>query len=68
MRIVKTSTLKAFYAEYPQAEQPFKAWIQEAKKESWKQPHDIKKIYRSADILPDNWVVFNIGVVLDKLR
>ena len=36
------------------------AWWAEAKQAQWKTPQDILERYRSADILPDNRVVFNI--------
>lgn len=33
----------------------------EARKDEWRTPSDIKRLYRTADILPGNRVVFNIG-------
>lgn len=36
------------------------AWFKEAEKAFWKSPSDIKKQYRSASIIADNRVVFNI--------
>ena len=37
------------------------AWNAEAKAAAWKTPRDIKRRFRSADILPGNRVVFDIG-------
>lgn len=37
------------------------AWLDEAEDAQWKTPQDIKERYRSADILPGNRVVFDIG-------
>ena len=37
-----------------------KSWADEVKKASWKQPAEIKEQYRSASILKNRRVVFNI--------
>lgn len=37
-----------------------KAWFEEATNASWNQPSDIKERYRSASILKNRRVVFNI--------
>ncbi|WP_375657342.1 type II toxin-antitoxin system HigB family toxin [Bartonella sp. CM120XJJH] len=60
MKIVKISTLQTFWARYPDAEQPLKAWVDEAKNAQWRSPHDIKEKYKNASILKNNRVVFNI--------
>ncbi len=52
--------LRAFWLQHPDAEQPLKAWFEEASKASWTQPSDIKAQYRSASILKNRRVVFNI--------
>ncbi|MBI3154840.1 MAG: type II toxin-antitoxin system HigB family toxin [Burkholderiales bacterium] len=60
MRVVAVATLRAFWLRHQDAEQPLKAWFEEASKASWKQPSDIKAQYRSASILKIRRVVFNI--------
>ncbi len=60
MRVVAVGTLRAFRLQQPDAEQPLKAWFEEASKASWTQPSDIKAQYRSASILKNRRVVFNI--------
>lgn len=60
MRVIAVATLKAFRQRHPAAEQPLKAWFEEASKASWTQPADIKIQYRSASILKNRRVVFNI--------
>ncbi|WP_416777503.1 type II toxin-antitoxin system HigB family toxin [Xenorhabdus budapestensis] len=60
MKIISVASLKAFGEMYPDAEQPLRAWLDEAKKASWKTPADIKAQYRNASILKNNRVVFNI--------
>lgn len=60
MRVIAVSTLRAFWERYPDAEQPLKAWYEEATSVSWSQPADIKAQYRSASVLKNRRVVFNI--------
>ena len=60
MRVMAESTLRAFWERYPDAEQPLKAWYEEATIASWSQPADIKARYRSASVLKNRRVVFNI--------
>lgn len=60
MRVIAVATLKAFWQRHPDAEQPLKAWFEEASNASWAKPSDIKAQYRSASILKNRRVVFNI--------
>ena len=62
MRIISVKTIKDFWGndKYRDAEQPLKAWHHEAKQAKWKSPNEIKFKYRSASILNNNRVVFNI--------
>lgn len=60
MRVIAVSTLRAFWKQHPEAEQPLKAWYEEASHAHWTQPSDIKDQYRSASILKNRRVVFNI--------
>lgn len=60
MRVIAVASLRAFWLQHPDAEQPLKAWFEEASKASWTQPSDIKAQYRSASILKNRRVVFNI--------
>ena len=60
MRVIAVSTLRAFWERYTDAEQPLKAWYEEATSASWSQPADIKVQYRSASVLKNRRVVFNI--------
>jgi mRNA interferase HigB len=61
MRIIARSTLRAFAARHPQARQPLDDWYKFAVHVVWQTPADVKLHFRSADILPDNRVVFNLG-------
>lgn len=60
MRVIAVSTLSDFWQRYPDAEQPLKAWYEEATNAKWTQPADIKEQYRSASVLKNRRVVFNI--------
>ncbi len=60
MKIISVKTLRDFWAENPDAEQPLKAWVDEVTKADWKTPAEIKGQYRSASILKERRVVFNI--------
>ncbi len=60
MRVVAVSTLRDFWQRYPDAEQPLKAWYEEATTATWTQSADIKAQYRSASVLKNRRVVFNI--------
>ncbi|WWE59272.1 type II toxin-antitoxin system HigB family toxin [Parasalinivibrio latis] len=62
MRIISRATLREFWEKsaYRDAEQPLKAWFDEAKQASWQSPADIKDKYRNASFVANNRVVFNI--------
>ena len=60
MHIVAVRFLRAFWEQNPDAEQPLKSWVDEAKNANWAQPAQIKEKYRSASILKNKCVVFNI--------
>lgn len=60
MRVIAVATLTTFWQLHPAAEQPLKAWFEEASKAAWTQPADLKAQYRSASILKNRRVVFNI--------
>lgn len=60
MRVIAISRLKSFWRQHPDAEQPLKAWFDEAKHATWATPQDIKAHYASASFVGNNRVVFNI--------
>ena len=63
MHVIKRKTLIDFYEQpgYQDARGPLKAWYYEASHARWASPADIKDQYRSASILKNNRVVFNIA-------
>lgn len=60
MNIIAVSTLKAFWEQHPDAEQPLKAWGKMAKGSIWNNANEVKVLYKNASIVGNNRVVFNI--------
>jgi mRNA interferase HigB len=60
MRVISVKRLKLFWQKHPDAERPLRAWYTEAKKARWNGPQDVKTDYRTASILRNDRVVFNI--------
>lgn len=60
MRIIARKTLKDFWEQHADSEQPLRAWFHEATLAAWKSFADINARHRSADLLPGSRVVFNI--------
>lgn len=63
MRIIAVGTLRDFWShpERGDAEPPLRAWVHIVKAADWGRPADVKQMFRSADVLPNDRVVFNIG-------
>ncbi len=61
MRIIAISTLRIFWEIRADAEEPIKAWYQEARAADWATPHQVKAMYRNASVVGDNRIVFNIA-------
>ena len=60
MRIIARKALREFWGKHPDAEQALRAWYHDVKRARWSSPADIKAVYRTASIVSDNRVVFNI--------
>ena len=61
MHVVKKKTLQAFWRVHASAEVPLRTWLKDAERARWRTMHDIKAYARTADVIGDNRVVFNIG-------
>lgn len=64
MRVIALATLKAFLDRdpaYADAREPMMAWFRQVKNAEWSTPADVKSAVRSASILRDGRVVFNIA-------
>lgn len=60
MKVVAVSTLRVFWERHADAEQPLKAWHDEARAAAWRGPRDIKRLHAGASFVGKNRVVFNI--------
>jgi mRNA interferase HigB len=64
VRIIAVSTLKAFVVRSPaylDARDPVMAWARQVKTADWSGPADVKRDIRTASVLKDGRVVFNIA-------
>jgi mRNA interferase HigB len=64
MRIIALGTLKSFLGRspaYADAREPMMAWFRQVKAADWSTPAHVKNEIRSASILKDGRVVFNIA-------
>jgi len=62
MRIISKKTLKDFYEqkEYSDSKTSLEAWYKETINSNWQNPNDIKAQYKSASVVGNNRIVFNI--------
>ncbi|MEZ4773083.1 MAG: type II toxin-antitoxin system HigB family toxin [Bacteroidia bacterium] len=60
LRIIAKRTLREYWEIHPYSEQHLKTWYETAKKSNWNNFNEIKKTYRSASIVSNDRVVFNI--------
>lgn len=52
--------LREFWERHPDAKQPLQAWYHDAKQAIWKNPSDLKTVYRNVSFIANNRAVFNI--------
>src|SRR5258708_466283 len=60
MRIIARSRLREFWERQPASEDALRSWYRIVEHASWKSPHDVTGTFRTADILQNGRVVFNI--------
>jgi len=60
MRVIAKRTLREFWEEYPDSEEPLLAWYREAESADWDSPAEVKAQYRSASFPGGDRVIFNI--------
>jgi mRNA interferase HigB len=61
VRIIAKRALRVFWKDHPQAKGPLEAWHQEVDRADWTKPASVKAQFRSASLLRDHRVVFNIA-------
>ena len=60
MRIIAVKTLKTYAGKKKEAEQALFAWYEEAANANWKNHHGLKAQFRSASVIGDKRILFNI--------
>jgi mRNA interferase HigB len=60
MRVIAVRTLKEYVETAQEAGQALLAWYEEVEAAQWNNPNELKQQYRSASILTDKRVIFNI--------
>ena len=62
MRIISKRTLRKFYENpnFQDSKGAIEAWYSEVIKANWSSPNEIKAQYKSASVVGDNKIVFNI--------
>ena len=61
VQVIALRTLKTFWAKHPKAQAPLSSWYVIACAAKWKGPADVKAEFRSADMIADNRIIFDIG-------
>jgi mRNA interferase HigB len=61
MHVIAKRTLREFWEDHPDSEQPLKAWHGIARSSTWRTPADIKAQFRSASVVANNRVILNIA-------
>ncbi|HJZ21190.1 MAG TPA: type II toxin-antitoxin system HigB family toxin [Bradyrhizobium sp.] len=62
MQVIARRTLREFWARYPRAEGPVRAWLAVAASAHWAGPAEIKRQFGSTvDFVGDNRVIFDLG-------
>lgn len=64
MRVIAKRVLRDFWESVPQyrdAKGPLEAWHNECVKGKWRTPQELKAQFRTASVLKDHRVVFNIA-------
>jgi mRNA interferase HigB len=59
--IAGRNLIEKFIRKHAKSKASLSAWLDDAEEAEWKTPQDIKDRYRSADFLPGNRIVFNVG-------
>ncbi|MEL6672596.1 MAG: type II toxin-antitoxin system HigB family toxin [Bacteroidota bacterium] len=61
MRIITERRIREFFRHHPNAEPAFTEWIREVRQANWQTPQQLRNLYPSASILPNNRAVFRLG-------
>jgi len=59
-RIIKRSTLITYYVKHPDAKKAIELWYSEIKQHEFRSFNELKEVYKSASIITNTRVIFNI--------
>jgi mRNA interferase HigB len=59
-RVIARRTLREFWAQHAETEQPLRGWYKEAKKADWKEPMHITSQYSDARTIGNDRAIFKI--------
>ena len=60
MRVIAGKTLRQYAERHPEISGQLEAWYHDTRRADWATPADITRVYRSASILANQRVVFDI--------
>lgn len=60
VQVISKKKLVEFYKKHAETKGSLETWYHEAKRANWTNPMDVKRNFRSASIIGDSRVVFNI--------
>jgi mRNA interferase HigB len=60
VRVIGTDKIGEFIRKHHDSEVWLKSWLAEARSSEWQGPNDIKERYKTASILDNNRVIFNV--------
>ena len=58
MHIIKVKTLRNFWTQHPDVEQPLKTWVSTVGKAQWRNQEDVKASYPGVVPIGDNRFIF----------
>lgn len=60
MNVISFKKLKDFYEIHPDSKAYLTSWFKKVRKTEWKDFNSVKADFRSADMIADNRIIFNI--------
>ena len=60
MRVIARSRLREFWEKQPDSEASLKSWYAVVENAEWTSPEHVKAAFRTADILKNGRIIFNI--------
>jgi mRNA interferase HigB len=61
MNVVTRRRLREFWLIHPRAKGPLTAWHEVTRRATWRDSHEVRNDFGSADFISDNRVIFDVG-------